>query len=128
MFVLMLLVYKGFLPPLLSVLPQGQNQILPRGQKIFSSPLAAILPPMIYFLPPLKMFSAPAKINPAHATAYSYNSSNIATEQYLLLLITWFIIYICIFFFTLIHAFYYVAPSLSVSLLKEQEFDCISHN
>ena len=48
MIVLMLLVYKGFLPPLLFVLPQGQNLILP----------------------PLKKFPAPAKINPAHATVY----------------------------------------------------------
>ena len=51
MFVLMLLVYKGFLPPLLYVLPQGQNRILP----------------------PLKKNSAPAKINPAHATVYNNN-------------------------------------------------------
>ena len=96
MFILMLLVYKGFLPPLLSVLPPGQNRILPGGQKrilpggqkrilpggqkqkqggqkIFSRPSGAILPPLIFFLPPLIFFSAPAKINPAHATAFLYS-------------------------------------------------------
>ena len=76
----MLLVYEGFLPPILSVLPPGQNRILPGGQKqkqwgqkIFSRPSGAILPPLIFFLPPLNFFSAPAKINPAHATVYSTN-------------------------------------------------------
>ena len=65
MFVLMLLGYKGFLPPLLSVLPQGQNRILPGGAENFFAPSGAILLP-------LKMFSAPAKINPAHATGFRY--------------------------------------------------------
>ena len=54
MFVLMLLVYKGFLPPLFYVLPQGQNRILPGGGRNL-------------FAPP-GFFSAPAKINPAHTT------------------------------------------------------------
>jgi hypothetical protein len=64
MFVLMLLVYKGFLPPLVSVLPPGQNRILPGGQKQkqggaenISRPSGAILPPLIFFLPtPKKVF------------------------------------------------------------------------
>ena len=57
------------------ILPGGQNRILPggqkrkqEGQKNFSRPSGASLPPLIFFLPPLKCISAPAKINPAHAT------------------------------------------------------------
>jgi hypothetical protein len=57
MFLLMLSVYKDFLPPLLSCLPPGHNRILPGGQKQKQGG---------------QKISAPAKINPAHATGGSY--------------------------------------------------------
>jgi hypothetical protein len=68
MFILMLLVYEGFLPPLVCSAPGAESnsaggaETKTRRAENFLRALRA------RFCPP-DFFSAPAKINPAHATA-----------------------------------------------------------
>ena len=62
MFVLMLLVFKGFLPPpLVCSAPGAESNSAGWAENVFAPFGRDSAPP--------KKFSAPAKINPAHATA-----------------------------------------------------------